>query len=435
MQIDDGWQKTYGAWWPNDRFPADLGELVRELRGLGCRAGLWLAPFRVEPVGPGIAVDHPDWCLRDADGAPLREDRHGTWALDASHPDACAWMRDLGAQVRAWGFEMVKVDFCYLGALEAVRHDPRVTGVEALRRGFEAFVDGLGPDVYVLGCGMPTLPAVGICHANRVGHDLAMPRVHQELGHPVDDGWTGFTGVRAEARNVAARWAQAGRWYEADPEVVMAWGGDGTNTAGYPTETARALATMVALTGGPFLLADDLTALTPAERAVIEHPALLELVERAGAPGAGGAVGARTFRPVDLFERADPPEIPEHVYTQGTRDRVHLDRDARQDARARALQLGRRAGTTRGAGGLPRHPRAVDGRHRGRRDRDPGPRRPSAARLTELVRAGDQPPTRELYAAIFSVASVDACFKASFGLCPCVSIRSRPSRTESRMPW
>ena len=74
---------------------------------------------------------------------------------------------------------------------------------------------------------------------------------------------------------------------------------------------------MVALTGGPFLLADDLTALTPAERAVIEHPALLELVERAGVPGAGGAVGARTFRPVDLFERADPPEIPEHVYTKG----------------------------------------------------------------------------------------------------------------------
>jgi hypothetical protein len=129
--------------------------------------------------------------------------------------------------------------------------------------------------------------------------------VHQSLGHPVDDGWTGFTGVRAEARNVAARWYQASRWYDADPEVVMAWGGDGGAPAGYPVETARALATMVAIVGGPFLLADDLTALGPDERAVLEHPALLDLV------------GSGPFRPVDGFEPVDPDDVPEHVYSQG----------------------------------------------------------------------------------------------------------------------
>ena len=304
VQIDDGWQRTYGAWWPNERFPDDLGTLVSELHDLGCRAGLWIAPFRVQPDAPGIGTDHPEWCLQGDDG-PLHERRNNTWALDASHPDALEWIRSLGRTVRDWGFEMVKVDFCYLGALEATRHVPRVTGTEALTRGLRALVDGLGDSVYVLGCGMPMLPAVGICHGNRVGHDLAMPRVMQEIGHPVDDGWTGFAGVRAQARNVAARWAQAGRWYDADPEVVMAWGSDGADPAGYPTEVARVLATMAALSAGPFLLADDLRALTAEERAVLEHPGLLDLV------------GVGPFRPVDLLTQSDADDVPEHAFTQG----------------------------------------------------------------------------------------------------------------------
>ena len=309
VQIDDGWQVTYGAWTPNNRFPADLGELTRELRAMGCRPGLWLAPFRVQPDAPGIGTDHPEWCLRGIDDAPLHDARHNTWALDASHPDALEWTRALGAEVRGWGFEMVKADFCYLGALEGRRHDPSMTGIGALRQGLRAFAHGLGDDVYLLGCGMPMLPAVGICHGNRVGHDVAMPRVLQELGHPLDEGWTGFAGVHAQARNVAARWAQAGRWYDVDPEVVMAWGSAGTDPAGYTTEVARIMATMAVVCGGPFLLADDLEPLATDVRAVLEHLALLELL---------GLTGDARFRPVDVFDHADAPTTREHAFAPGS---------------------------------------------------------------------------------------------------------------------
>ncbi len=47
----------------------------------------------------------------------------------------------LGAQVREWGVDMVKLDFLYQGAQEGLRHDPRVTGTQALRTGLRAFVD------------------------------------------------------------------------------------------------------------------------------------------------------------------------------------------------------------------------------------------------------------------------------------------------------
>ena len=299
VQVDDGWQLTYGAWWPNDRFPTDLSTLVGDLHDLGCRTGLWLAPFMVQPGAPGVATEHPDWLVRDVAGEPVL-DRHGRAALDGSRPDVLAWMRDLGAQVRAWGFEMVKLDFLYLGATGGMRADATVTGTEALRRGLRAFVDGLGDDVYVLGCGAPLLPLVGLCHGNRVGHDLCVPVKLHEYGNPLAEGWTAFQGIRPQARNVAARWALHRRWFECDPDVVMAWGseepaGDG----GFALEESRTLATLAALCGGPYLLADDLGALRPGERGVVEDAVVLDLAHGDG------------FRPLDLFDHADDPPLEE----------------------------------------------------------------------------------------------------------------------------
>jgi hypothetical protein len=303
VQLDDGWQVTYGAWWPNDRFPVDLSEVTAEVRALGCRPGLWLAPFMVQPGAPGHGTDHPGWAVRDREGQPIL-DRHGRYGLDASNPEVVDWLRALGAQVRAWGFEMVKLDFLYLAAVEGVRYDQRVTGTEALRRGLRAMLEGLGLDPYVLGCGMPLLPAVGICHGNRVGHDLAVPVLLREFGQPVSEGWTGFHGIRPQARNVAARFALHRRWFDADPDVVMAWGSDGATSHGYSLEESRTLATLAALCGGPFLLADELASLGPDERTVLEQPDLLDLVWGDG------------FRPVDLFARTDEPEV-EEFFAQG----------------------------------------------------------------------------------------------------------------------
>ncbi len=301
VQLDDGWQVAHGAWTPNDRFPPDLGALTSSLHEMGARAGLWLAPFMVTPDAPGIATDHRDWCLVHASGHTLR-DRHGLWALDASRPEAVRWLHDLGAQVRAWGFEMVKLDFLYLGAQEALRHDPSVTGTEALRRGLEAFVDGLGDDIYVLGCGMPMLPALGICHGNRIGPDLATPVTHRELGaQPLTHGWSGWHGVAVQARNVAARFALR-HWFDCDPDVVLAWGSDGTTPDGYSLDESRTLAVLAALSSGPFFLADDLDGLTVEERAVLEDPEVLGLLGRGG------------FVPRDLFAVSDEPET-EHAFT------------------------------------------------------------------------------------------------------------------------
>jgi alpha-galactosidase len=302
VQIDDGWQENNGAWWPRERFPDDFGEIVEAIHGLGLRCGLWLAPFMVEAGAPGLGTEHEDWCVIDESTGERLRDRHGRWALDASNPAVVDYLRDLGTTVRSWGVDMVKLDFLYLGAQEGRRHDPNVTGTQALRRGLQAFVDPLGEDVYVLGCGAPVLPMVGICHANRIGHDLAVPVLGRAYGQPLDEDWTGWKGIKAQARQAASRWALHGRWFHNDPEIVMAWGSDGRDAPdGYSLEESHTQAIVAALVGGPFLLADQLSTLLPEERAVLEDAEVLDL-----------AWDERGFRPLDLFEHVDNDR--QHAY-------------------------------------------------------------------------------------------------------------------------
>lgn len=304
VQIDDGWQRSYGDWRPAEGWPDDLGQLVAEIEATGATAGLWLAPFMVAPGEPGVGAERPDLLIGHGGSAhALRDPLMGRHGLDASHPDAVAWLRALGAQVRAWGFRMVKLDFLYIGAQEGRRHDSAVTGTEALRRGLQAFVDGVGDDVYVLGCGMPYLPAVGLCHGNRVGGDLAVPRVWpfpETVPFDPDQGWLG---IPPTARNVAARWWSHGRLFHNDPDVVMACGPD--DGPPYSSDEANVLAALAAACGGPFFLADDLGALSPAKRRVLEDRRWLDMAWHAGA------------RPVDLWGAVDEAERPD-FYTQPT---------------------------------------------------------------------------------------------------------------------
>jgi hypothetical protein len=52
IQIDDGWQRRWGDWLPNNRFPADLGRLVARLRRRGRPPACGWRPLRSIPRRP-----------------------------------------------------------------------------------------------------------------------------------------------------------------------------------------------------------------------------------------------------------------------------------------------------------------------------------------------------------------------------------------------
>jgi len=71
-----------------------------------------------------------------------------------------------------WGYEYIKLDFLYAGALPGKRHTamPREA---AYRHGLKVIREALGEEAYFLTCGAPILPSLGLCDAMRIGPDVA----------------------------------------------------------------------------------------------------------------------------------------------------------------------------------------------------------------------------------------------------------------------
>jgi alpha-galactosidase len=174
FQVDDGWQVRVGDWEANAKFPSGMGALAANIRASGQTAGLWLAPLLAVPSS-NLFRQHWDWLLKDADGQLVPAGHvwgEPLYALDTTHPEVLDWLRALMKKVRAWGFDYLKLDFLYAGALPGKRHVdmPREA---AYRKGLQAMREGMGEDAYFLACGAPVLPSLGLCDALRVGPDVA----------------------------------------------------------------------------------------------------------------------------------------------------------------------------------------------------------------------------------------------------------------------
>jgi alpha-galactosidase len=212
VQIDDGYQAEIGDWLTlSDRF-ASLQEIVDSIRGAGRRAGIWVAPFLMGARSAALR-EHPEWAIGGAE--PGQGWGQELAALDATHPAAEAWLREVFGTLRATGIDYFKIDFVFAGAMEGGRADPGVTGVDAYRHGLRVIREAIGPDAFLLGCGAPILPSVGLVDAMRIGPDIAH---HFE---PLD-GDLSQPSQRAAAMNSRWRSWQQGRFWVNDTDCLVA---------------------------------------------------------------------------------------------------------------------------------------------------------------------------------------------------------------------
>jgi alpha-galactosidase len=187
--------------------------VIDDIRSAGRRAGIWVAPFLVGERS-ALAREHPDWLVP---GTPAHDGWGGQQlrALDTTHPGADAYLREVFGTFREMGVDYFKIDFIYAGAMEGPRADPGATGVEAYRRGLRTIREAIGPDSFLLGCGAPILPSVGLVDAMRVGPDI---------GHHFEplDGDLSQPSQRAAAQNSRWRAWQHGRFWVNDADCLVA---------------------------------------------------------------------------------------------------------------------------------------------------------------------------------------------------------------------
>ncbi len=129
VQLDDGYQKDIGDWLEtNEKFPS-LDEIASMIKEGGFTAGLWLAPFSVSETSE-IFSNHKDWLVHGLDGKPklaYRNWQKNIYAWDVTHPEAAEHLYKTMRRLREAGFDYIKIDFLFAGAIPGERLDPSRT--------------------------------------------------------------------------------------------------------------------------------------------------------------------------------------------------------------------------------------------------------------------------------------------------------------------
>jgi alpha-galactosidase len=272
FQLDDGYQAAIGDWLLTAAtFPSPLERLATDIAARGYLPGLWLAPFLVAPRSR-VAVDHPDWIAPHPSGHPLVGMVNpfwggGTLVLDTTHPAVLDHLERLARALVRMGWRYLKLDFTYAPSLEGRWHDPARTPAERVRAGYDAIRRGAGDDTFILGCGAPLGPCIGVVDGMRIGPDVA-PHWHVPAGAWLPHEYRDCEPATVNAwRNTLGRVFQHRRLWLCDPDCLMLR----TTDTGLSEAQVRAWAMAVALSGGMAVLSDDLGRLGPPARQLLDE--------------------------------------------------------------------------------------------------------------------------------------------------------------------
>ncbi len=263
FQLDDGFQAAIGDWLiTNEKFTTPVEGLAAAIAAEGRTPGIWIAPF-LAGASSAVAREHPDWlAVHAASGTPLVGMSNEAWGgavntLDTSNPEVLDHLEGVARALVEAGYPYLKLDFTYAPSIRGTYADPGRTPAQRVRAGFDAVRRGAGPDTFLLGCGAPLGPAVGLVDGMRIGPDVA------PWWHPQDDqyrppGHTGGEPATVNAwRNTLSRSFLHRQLWLNDPDCLMLR----TERTRLEPEQMRAWALAVGMSGGMALVSDDLALL------------------------------------------------------------------------------------------------------------------------------------------------------------------------------
>ncbi|MBR3681218.1 MAG: hypothetical protein IKL79_04360 [Clostridia bacterium] len=182
MIIDDGWQleralgeNKYngGPWTVNSNFTS-MADTAEDIHKRGAKAGIWFRPLLT---------------LSDIPERARLSLGSGGSILDPTHPYTLEYVREVTANIRAWGYELIKHDFTTIDAfgvspLSTEMHtanmcksdraffDKSITTATAIKRLYAAIQEGAG-GAEVIGCNAIGHLCAGIHSVYRTGNDTS----------------------------------------------------------------------------------------------------------------------------------------------------------------------------------------------------------------------------------------------------------------------
>ncbi len=286
IQIDDGWQRCgsfCGKWVPDaGKFPSGLEATGQYVRDRGMTFGLWLAPWLLDDQSEYYAeLKH---LAREE--ITLGEHYHPFELGDPAYrAHLTATFREMTGR---YGAHYFKLDFLaaairfFNGRGDFVRFRDGFR-MEVLRGALQTVRDAVGPDVFLLLCGAPTLVGAGITDGSRTSADIIWGKNKNNPSY--------WEIMKNCLMTVSRRYFYHRRVYINDPDGVVLRDvdtGDGFNCT---YSEAELWAVSVAISGGEVLSNDELEKLSPGRRRL--YTRLLPPIGIAG-------------HPVDFFEQPTP---------------------------------------------------------------------------------------------------------------------------------
>ncbi|MDO9545441.1 MAG: alpha-galactosidase [Pelolinea sp.] len=262
IQIDDGYQKEVGDWLEfNNKFPAGVRGLARNIKQSGFMPGIWLAPFILHPRSQTVK-DHPEWVLRKKNKRPVRAGF--VWndlgmALDLTAPGVLDHVHNvISTAVNEWGFQYLKLDFLYAAALDGKYFDDTKTRAQVLKLGMETIREAAGEGTMLLGCGVPLGSALGLVDNMRIGADVSShwKPTYFNISFPFKNE-PHMPSAENSINNIITRSFLHNRWWVNDPDCLLV-----REDSSLSLLEIQTLATVIALTGGAVLLSDNMAALS-----------------------------------------------------------------------------------------------------------------------------------------------------------------------------
>ena len=243
------------------QFPKGMKKLADDIRALGFRPGLWMAPF-----GTGNAEfykAHKSWFLHNRDGAPIRS-WNGQYTLDPTVKEAREHLKKIFRKAsREWGYEFFKIDgmsgrnsgYCaHLYERPEVRacfKDPSCPNPFELC--VQAFREGIGDDRVFLACqGHSSGAEAAYADASRLGADIVHPNEPVKWENVLNQG--GCLMNQVFTHNIVM---------VADPDTLL--------VHDLPPEEARTSATIVALPGQLTFFGDKLAGLSDGQMKILQQ--------------------------------------------------------------------------------------------------------------------------------------------------------------------
>lgn len=243
------------------QFPKGMKHLADDIRKLGFRPGLWMAPF-----GTGsdkFYSEHKNWFLHGKNGKPI-SCWNGRYTLDPTVPEALGHLKKIfDTASHKWGYEFFKIDgmsgrshgYCaHLYERPEIRecfHDPSC--LNPFEECVKIFREGIGDDRVFLACqGHTSGPEALYADASRIGADIVHPNQPVKWENVLNQGRCTINQVFTH--NIVMI---------ADPDTLL--------VHDLPLEEARVSATIVALPGQLTFFGDKLAGLSDSQMKMLQQ--------------------------------------------------------------------------------------------------------------------------------------------------------------------